>query len=541
MAGSGRSYHEESWFELLFVALCFFVGFVLFKGLMPPVEMGPEAIQTVAMAKLFSEGRILDAFSRFNLPPVYPLLMALVIKLKHTTELPRLIEGFQTLNLILSFISTGLVYFFVRRQIPKPYTFIITALYVVAPPTLGMAWSISPQMVYMTLSLASLIAVDISLSKESVMGGELSRGEVILCGICIGLSILSWQVGYMLLIAFFFVTVKRFGLKRGGLVLSMIMLCLSPFIGRDLFYVARSPQPYFGPSASILQSMTRQGFFRTVETYADRIIVNVTDHALGDLNLASVDRLARTPRASGPSRIEVEQKPWVRWVIAGVAIVGAIYGLYQYTGVGTLYLCTYVITALALVPSAEMTLAPVLPLLLFYLYFGLLRMGQWFQRLDMPLLTKLAVPVLTAWILLATITSHLSLFRSGGNHPFKRHTPKIMYMSTAKEPVTRLETAQSTSAHRRAMDWLQVHTDPGDKVATPRPGALNRLTGGGQSQKPDAASEQQLQSELGQYNFLVEEGAAKISPAQTNQAKGLKMVYEDVPGRIRIWQVKPTL
>lgn len=541
MAGSGTPYHEENWFEVLFVATCLFVGFLLFKGLMPPVEMSQDAIQTVAMAKLFSEGRILDAFSRFNLPPIYPMLMALVIKLKHTTELTRLIDGFHTLNLILYFISSGLVYFFVRRQIPKPYTFIITALYAVAPATLGMAWSISPQMVYMTLSMASLIVVDISLSKESAMGGELSRGEIIVCGICLGLSILSWQVGYMLLAAFFFVNIKRFGLKKSALILSVIILCLSPFIGRDLFYVARSPQPYFGPSANILQSMAQQGFFRTVETYADRIVINVTDHALGDLNLASVDRLARTPSSTGPSRIDVEQKPWVRWLIACVAIVGAVYGLYQYTGIGTLYLCTYVVTALALLPSANLTLAPVLPLLLFYLYFGLLRMGQWFQRLDMPLLTKVAVPVLTAWILLATITSHLSLFRSGGNHPFKQHTPKIMYMSTAKSSESRLETAQSLSAHRRAMDWLKAHTDPGDKVATPRPGALNRLTGGGKKEKPDTESEKQLQSELGQYNFLVEEGAAKISPARTNQAKGLKMVYEDVPGKIRIWQVKPTL
>lgn len=538
MAGSGRPYHEETWFELLFVAVCFFVGYMLFKGLMPLVEMGSDAIQTVAMAKLFSEGRILDAFSRFNMPPVYPILMALVIKLKHTTELPKLIAGFQILNLVLYFFSIGLVYFFVRRQIPKPYTFIITALYVLAPATLGMVWSISPQMVYMTFSLLSLIVIDISLSKESALGGQLSRGEIILCGACMGLSILSWQVGYTLLIAFFFVTIKRFGLKKSALILSMIILCLSPFIGRDLFYVVRSPQPYVGPSVSILQSMANQGFFRTVETYADRIVLNVTDHALGDLNLASVDRLAHTPRSSGPSRIDVEQKAWVRWLIACVGIVGAIYGLFQYTGIGTLYLCTYVITALALVPSAELTLAPVLPLLLFYLYFGLLRMGQWFQRLDMPLLTKIAVPILTAWILLATLTSHLSLFRTGGNRSLKGHKPKIMYMSTAKEPENRLETAQTTSAHRRAMDWLKAHTEPDDKVATPRPGALKRLTEG--EPETDNANQKQLRNELGQYNYLVEEGAAKISPARSNQAKGLKMVYEDVPGKIRIWQVRPT-
>jgi hypothetical protein len=34
-----------------------------------------------------------------------------------------------------------------------------------------MAWAINPQMIYVVLSLASLIAIDISLSKESALGG----------------------------------------------------------------------------------------------------------------------------------------------------------------------------------------------------------------------------------------------------------------------------------------------------------------------------------------------------------------------------------
>lgn len=539
MSDSGKPYHEETWFELAFIAACCGVGFLLFKVLMPPVEMSPEAIQTVSMAKLFADGRVLDAFARFNLPPVYPALVALVIKLKHSSELPKLIDGFHILNLVFYFLSIGLVHFFVRRQIPKPYTFIITGLYMLAPATLGMVWSISPQMVYMVLSLTSLLVIDISLSKDSAMGGQLSRGEIILCGLCMGLSILTWQVGYTLLIAFFFITIKRFGLKKSAMILAAIILSLSPFIGRDLFYVARSPQPYVGPSVTILQSITHRGFFSTMETYADRIIANVTHDTLGSLNLASVDRVAHTPRSNGPARISIGEKTWVRWLIALVAIVGAIYGLYIYTGIGTLYLCTYVITALALIPSAELPLAPVIPLLLFYLYYGLLRTGQWFQRMDMPILTKIAVPILTGWILLANLTTHLSLFRSDGHRMGKTHQPKVMYMSTAKQPATRLEEAQTGSAHRRAMDWLKAHTAPDAKVATPRPEAISRLTGDDGKNKPDQTEQKQLSSELKEYNYLVEEGAARITPAKNTDVNGLKMVYEDIPGKIRIWEVKP--
>lgn len=541
MAGSGKPYFEETWFEVVFIAACFFVMFLLFYGLMPPVEIHNGVIQNVAMAKLFSEGRFLDAFARFNLPPIYPLLLAAIIKFKHSAELPRLIESFRILNLALGMISAGLVHFFVRRQVCKPYVFIITALYALASPTLGMAWSLSSQMIYMVLSLATLIAIDISLSKESAMGGQLSRGEIIVCGVFLGLSILSWQVGYLIMIAFFFVMVKRFGLKKSSMVIGCIMLALSPFVGRDLFYVIRSPQPYVEPAVSIVRSLNNRGLFRTMETYADNILINLTHHAIGDLNLSSLDRIAHPPQKTAPSRIGITQQAWLRWLIGIVAIVGAGYGLYQYTGIGSIYLCTYVITALALLPNAGLNLALVLPLLLFYLYYGLLRTGQWLQRLDMPLLARITVPVTTVWIILCTLTTHLGHARGGYHYrsAAKGHAPKVMYMSTASAPDSRLEAAQTTSAHRRAMEWLQAHTPESAKVGIPRPEAASELAAGKDNSATGKARRAAVKSELEQYDYLVEEGASKISKAKAASGLGLKLVYEDVPGRIRIWQVNP--
>jgi hypothetical protein len=545
-AEGAKPYYHETWFEPVFTVACLVVLFLLFHGLMPSVEINPNVIQTVAMSKLFAEGRFADAFSRFNMPPIYPLLLALVIKIRHTSELPRLIESFQTMNLVLAMLSAGLVHYFVRRQIPKHYAFIITGLYVLAPSTLGMAWSLSPQMTYMVLSMSTLIVIDISLSKESVMGGQLSRGEVILCGLFLSLTILSWQVGYLLMLAFMVVMLKRFGLKKSLQVTAGIMLCISPFIARDIFYVVRSPQEYTQSSTYIMQSVRRHGIFKTVGVYADNIMLNLARNAIGELNLSSLDRIAQTPRTTTPNRIGLTEKVWVRWLVGIVATVGAIYGLSQYTGVGSIYMCIYVITAMALLPSAGLTLAPLLPLLLFYLYCGLIRTGQWMHRLDMPLLTRIAAPVLTVWILLCTLTNLLS---HAGSQPMVHqqtrealHAPKVMYMSTPPQPETRLEEAQTTSAQRRAMDWLKAHSSESARVGAARPEAASLLADD-KSASPAVKAERQkaLATELGQYDYLVEEGATKLTPASSAASKGLKMVYEDVPGRIRIWRVRPAL
>jgi hypothetical protein len=541
---ASKPYYLETWFEPAFAVACLVVLFLLFHALMPPVDLSPNVIHTVSMAKLFSEGRFAQAFSEYNIPPIYPLLLALVIKIRHTTELPKLLESFQTLNLVLTMISAGLVYYFVRRQLAKPYVFIVTGLYVLAPSTMLMAWSLSPQMTYMVFSLATLVAIDISLSQESVLGGELSKREIAICGAFLALSVLSWQVGYLMILAFMCVMLKRFGLKRSFQVTAGIMLCISPFIGRDIYYAVRSPQDYTSSVNAIVRSIKHDGLINTVGEYADNIMLNLARNAIGDINLSSLDRLAETPKATTPNRIAFTERPWLRWVIGLIAMVGAFYGLSHYTGVGSFYLCIYVITALALLPSANLPIGLVIPLLIFYLYCGMLKTGEWLHQLDMPLLTRIAAPVLTIWMVLCTLTSHLD--HMGGRHlqPIRGmgHAPKVMYMSTPQQPGTRLEEAQTTSAKRRAMDWLKAHSSQSARVGSARPEAASLLAEN-KDATPEAKAERQkaLETELGQYDYLVEEGAAKLTPAKAVAAKGMKMVYEDVPGRIRIWKVRPSL
>jgi hypothetical protein len=393
-------------------------------------------------------------------------------------------------------------------------------------------------MAYMVLSMGALWAVDHSLSQSSAMAGQITRGELVLCGSFLALGILTHQVGYVMVLAFFFVMLKRFGLKHSATVLAALMLIISPFIGRDLFHVIRKPQAYVASSLALVKTANNHGIFKTLQRYADSMLLSVANDAVGDLNLSPLDSLndGSSKRVSG--RIGIGRQTWGRWALGVVALIGAAYGLYLYTGIGTLYLCAYVFTTLVALPRAGLTLAPVLPLLLLYLYYGMIRTGEWMKRLNLPI-ARIAIPALTVWILLCTLSAHLT--QLGEAKVGKYHRPQVRYMNTANTPQNRLEEAQKNAAHHRAMDWLKAHTEPDAKVAIPRPEAAGALTG-----KEKAGSQQAaLAKELSKYDYLVEENAGEISSLRQKRgglvkSHGMNLVYEDVPGRIRIWEVKPS-
>lgn len=544
-SGTSKTYFEETWFELIFVAGCFVVAYLLFQGLMPPVGMSDATIQDVAMAKLFAEGRILDAFMHFSQSPGYPILLALLIKAWHTVDLYRLTDAALQLNLGLYLASIGLVYAFIRRQIRKPYVFIITALYVVAPATLGMAWTLGPAMAYLTFSMAALVAIDQLMGRETAESGQISRGELLLCGALMGFSILLKPVGYLLLVAFFLIMLKRCGLKKSALALSMVVLCLSPFVGRDLYTVLRQPDPYLQSSVKLVESARQQGMVATVRQYADDAVRNITQQAVGELNLSL---LGSERPGSRLHRIGVGHQPWGRWILGSLAILGTLYGLYLYTGVGSLYLAGHLLAALVLLPEAEIGLASASPLILFSLYFGVMRVGEWMKKLHLPV-SRIASPALTVWILLCTLSNHWgqasvpalaptpSLPASTqAAHAAAAPEPRVVYMSTVKKPESRLEKAQLTSARRRALNWLDHNTPQDARVAIPRPEAAARLA----REMESGDTSGPMRRELGGYDYLVEEAANELAPigADVTQTRGLKLVYEDLPGKIRIWQIQ---
>lgn len=547
MSGSDKPYYQEPWFEYAFLGGCFLLGYLLFKGLMPPFNVNGDIVQTLAMARLLAEGRVLDAFMQFNMPPVYPILLALVIKIRHSMDLRLLVDGFYMLNFVLYMASVTLVYYFVRRQIHKPYIFAITALYALSPFTFDMIWSLDAKMTYMVFSIATLLAIDISISQTSALGSYLSRKEFSICGSLLGLSILTIQVGYALLAAFLCILVKRLGLKRSLSTIGMLLLFLSPFIGRDIFCAIRRPDPFIRPTLSVLRDVNRYGLIDMVRIYADRSVNTIADNAVGNLNLHSFDEVVSESNPTGPSNIDISQKTWGRWLLAVLAISGAVYGLYLYTGIGPIYLCIYTITSLVLLPFHAMPLSLVLPLLLFCLYYGIHRTADWFRPLHFSS-SKFLGPVLTVWILLCSFSAHLadahgngaSLFRGGGN----RETPRLMYFNVARKPEGRLEEAQTETSHRRASEWLKKHL---------LPQALRKKSSESKRNIKESATEHALDEEgstgedVGQFDYLVEESDHKLSKSDLSKrmssqtspqaSHGLQLVYEDAPGKIRIWRI----
>jgi len=124
---------------------------------MPDAKQTIDTWSMIAMGKLFAEGRFWAGFSATSIPPIAPLLLAVLFKARHALDLPAQVECFKILNLVLYGISIAQVHYFVRRQIEKPYAFAITALYALAPPTLNMLWSLDSQMTFMVVSMATLL------------------------------------------------------------------------------------------------------------------------------------------------------------------------------------------------------------------------------------------------------------------------------------------------------------------------------------------------------------------------------------------------
>jgi hypothetical protein len=547
-----KPYHEEDWFEYALLGACFLLGYLLFRALMPDATVSMETWNVLTMGELFSEGRFYEAFAGSNIPPLCPLLMALLIKLRHAFDPPSQIECFKILNLVLYGVSIAQVHYFVRRQIEKPYAFAITALYALAPPTLNMLWSLDSQMTYMVVSMATLMTIDWALSPGSELGGWLSQKEVEVCSLMLGLTILTHQIGYALLLAFFCILAKRFGFSKSLSVIGVILLFLSPFIGRDLISAVRSYQTYTGPSQTLIGQTKRRGPLKVIQLYADRSSYALAKQTIGTLNLSSLDRQAASvPNPSAPNSFNVANFNWVRWMLAGLAVMGAVYGLTLYTGIGTSYLTIYVLIALVLLPHFNISLAPVIPLLLFSLYFGVRQLGVWFQDSPVPI-SRFLSNILTGWILLCSLSEHLALAQGGFSGMLKNmHRQRVIYMSTAQKPINRLDAAQDESAHRRVNAWLKRHSlhrrsrrdqeeqlvDSVQPLTLSDPKAANAT--------PSSDSSKEISSETPtvptpQSDFLVEENSQKLRPLKQGSSpasQGLKLVYEDVHGHIRIWQV----
>jgi hypothetical protein len=570
-----RPYHEEDWFEYALLGACFLIGYLLFRALMPTATVSMETWNVLTMAELFSEGRFFEAFAGTNIPPICPLLMGLVIKMRHAIDPPAQIENFKMLNLALYGLSIAQVHYFVRRQIERPYAFAITVLYALAPPTLNMLWSLDSQMTYMVISMATLMTIDVALSPGSELGGWLSQREVEVCGLMLWLTVLSHQIGYTLLLAFFCILFKRFGFSKSISIVGTILLFLSPFIGRDLISALRNIAVYTAPSQAIIRQTSRRGPIKVIQKYVDRSSFALADQTIGTLNFTSLDRrAANVPQPSGPASVKIANYNWIRWVLAGLALMGAIYGLTLYTGIGTSYLTIYVVMALVLLPHFNISLAPVLPLLLFCLYFGVRQLGTWFQDSPLPV-SRFLSNILTGWILLCSLSEHMA-HASGGFSGMLRnmHRQRVIYMSTAHPPANRLDAAQNASAHRRVDEWLNRHSlrhrknrsKPQEEElvdsVTPLPLAEDHADGRDDVVQSAASSGDVTNTNPialansgsgstgsgwsfapEQSDYLVEENSRHLRPlakGSSPASRGLKLVYEDVRGHIRIWQLPRT-
>ncbi|MBY0405408.1 MAG: hypothetical protein K2X66_16020, partial [Cyanobacteria bacterium] len=235
-----RPYYETWWFEWLFILVCCATGLFLWQMADHPfLETGQENASFVELAKSLVEGKgytllhTAEDAPYIQSPPVYPLMLAGLMTFAHQTDVVKMIHPFKVLNLALYLLSIVLVYSYFQKYIRKPYPFVVTALYAFAPMTLSVAGSITSEMAYMVFSMMAILAIDKYFPEKGV---EVSKWQLFLCIFWVVASVLTRNIGFALLLAFFVIAFRTVGMKQAFLILAVCLVCLAPWFLREVYY-----------------------------------------------------------------------------------------------------------------------------------------------------------------------------------------------------------------------------------------------------------------------------------------------------------------
>lgn len=468
-------------------------------------------------------------------PPLYPFVLSLLMNILDETHLPALVHPFKLFNLGLYIVSVFLTYSFVNRQIRKPYPYIITALYALSPMTLAVADSITSEMLYVVFSLLALVAVDKYYAEQ---GAGVSRWQLLWCGLCLVACILTRNIGFALLVGFFLLSLKTLGIKRACVVSVLVLVCLSPWFIREIYY--RNAEAVQTSQGQALQSPPEalpvtQIFDDPVE-FAEQAfkngesnLIDATQHTLGALDFERFDGVLVKKLHVENLELRFSDYAWVRWTIGALIALGILIGFYQGAGIGSCYLMVFILVAAVLSVDKQRFLMPVLPLMLFYLFFGVMRIGEWMAQLKMPV-SKIAVPLLTLLIGINSFSGHLENLR------------EARLIQAYNRPESLEETQQGLV---RALRWIHLNTPPSAEIVAHKPTATFVYTDRKSRRFPHQRKSKTLMKDLMRSDYVLEEegvGSVRsyLTPVIEKYQKLFRLVYNDPDSQIRIWKVQAT-
>ncbi len=540
-----RPYYTTWWFEWLILVLCFLLSWLLWNqldGLW--AENANTSNQFIELARSIAQGKGYtlphagEQMPYLDTPPLYPFLLSLVMLFFRTSQATDLASPFLTLNFSLYLLSVVLVYVFISNRIRRPYSFVITLLYTLSPMTLSAVKSMTPELLYLVLSLWAMVTIDTYFAKEP---HRIKRNHVIGACVVVVLSLLTMNLGFALLAAFFGLSLYKLGIKRALLTLAVVLLIMTPWFLREGFHRTFSQvvparfEQTLAENPKIMSPSKHPGHFsRQIIHNTDLAMTEITQSTLGSLDFRYLTHPFAQSLGIHQWEFHFADTPWIRWSLSCVVLLGIMLGLSQYSGIGSLYLLTLILLSLFFPLEDSLSSFPVMPLKLFFLYNGMLSIIKPLRDLRVPL-QQAVIPLLTLFIVLNSLNSYW-LTLAKGESAYASFKNPVFNKKGLAPPVSEV-------AYMKAMRWIRTNTPATAQFMAENPNNVKllsqRFTRPLQRSKAPRHVHRYL---LEKTDYVVEEPNSPISqayltPALQKYPHHFRLVYHDTNAQIRIWQV----
>ncbi|MBK8189340.1 MAG: hypothetical protein IPK79_02720 [Vampirovibrionales bacterium] len=548
-ADKSQPFYASWWFDWVFIGLCFIAGWFLWDHISQHwIENAPLSNRFLELARSLASG---DGYTLthggihgpyLQTPPFYPALLALVMTLVGAVSGPELSDAFLALNLSLYLLSIVLTFAFLSRRIKKPYCFYITALYALSPLTLSAAQSMTPAMTYLICSLMALVFIDRYFVDRKV---AIARWPLVWTCLWVVAALATKNLGLALLGAFVWMALTKLEFKQAATVVAIIALIMSPWLTRNMLYSSNDAlttvevQGVEDPEsrrAMLSPLRSSLGFGRQLWQNADALSADITDATLGTVRFEYVAGPLLRETGFSDLRFRYAQVSWIRWGVALLALTGLGFSLYQFSGVTGIYAILFILTSLTLPLESSLSVAPVLPLLLFFLYTGLLWLAHGLEKILQTRMAHIAFPVLTALIAINSLDGHLQAFaRDSG-------AATALGMQAVDED--QAVSLSPKNRYSRAIRWLRANTTQDVRLVAQSAEEIERYSGRRARPPINTESTEDLAQELLQRaDYIVEDrrsadaGASALSPAIQQISPRLRLAFNDRRADLRIWQV----
>lgn len=540
-----RPYYSTWWFEWLMLLLSGGMAWILWSFVDQHWALNAGiSNQFVELATNLATGKgyVLiehgEAVPYLENPPLYPFLLSLLMQAYQTTNVQQLLEPIMNANLGLYLLSVMLVFRLLNMRIKKGYAFLVTFLYASSPFTLSAAESISPELLFLVLSLLTVGAIDKYFMKAEKLKQQ-PIWKIAICVLFVVATMLTKNLGIVLMWAFFAMLLKRQAPKTAFITLGMILLLMSPWYFNDIAQRNLSSHIAHRVQQTKASAYPLVSPFRNPNVFLDQLLANadaasaqMTEATLGVLDFRYMVNPAIQQTGVNTIRLAPYDFNWVRWTVASFMLLGTLFAISQFAGVVGLYFLMFMLLNLFFPMDGRLSLFPVYPMMLFALFNGVLWLGRGFTKVKVPF-SNVAVPLLAALIIFNAMNQHFNTLAARKNGD--------IVIPEEKFTAEGVKEAHGPSGYMKAMDWLQRHTSRQAKVATDTPEDVvlfSQRRGKAIKAEPPEKLAQDLSRDS---DYVIHDqnapSSAHVQAAVQGRPSKFKLVYQDLKNKIKIWKV----